>query len=68
MIDRVYRLSKVGVCVGWIFILGIIGSCDVAVELRQDYPTIELIKGLSIGFSFMIPFIIFKVIEYLRED
>lgn len=54
--------------VGFVIVMGGIGTMDFMVESGVDYPLINSIKTVGIGMLMMIPSGVKEIVEWLKKD
>lgn len=54
--------------VGFVIVMGGIGTMDFMVESGVDYPLINSIKTVGIGMLMMIPSGVKGIVEWLKKD
>ena len=54
--------------VGFVIVMGGIGTMDFMVERGVDYPLINSIKTVGIGMLMMIPSGVKEIVEWLKKD
>ncbi|MBO6271720.1 hypothetical protein J6O48_02950 [bacterium] len=54
--------------VGFVIVMGGVGTMDFMVESGVDYPLINSIKTVGIGMLMMIPSGVKEIVEWLKKD
>lgn len=60
---KIERVCAIAAVIGFVVILGTVGSCDCAVECKQYYSDVTLFKGIAVGMLLSLPYCVLKFKE-----